>query len=229
LAIRGRCARSERALKRHGAAPARREDERGLERCDHGRVASVEHRREMTSALELEAQAQRLALAGASGEACRTYLAAADRYRASWELASATSYGRLVGMLKAAIIAGQGEREAAYARRALEHSDADSPTAAYARALAALVAGEDAEAVRWAGVIAGASDAFDRAARAIVAIATRDQAAYALALAEIVRDFERRPEHLTGVPIADTALMFERLAAPRGMSAGVASPLLPVL
>jgi hypothetical protein len=192
-------------------------------------VVSAAHREEMTSALELEARAQRLALDGASEEACLTYLAAADRYRASWELASATSYGRLVGMLKAAIIAGQGESAAAYARHALEHTEADSPTAAYARALAALVAGEDNEAVRWAGVIPGASDAFDRAARAIVALANRDRAAYALALGEIVRDFERRPEHLTGVPIADTALMFERLAARRGMSAGVSSPLLPVL
>jgi hypothetical protein len=189
----------------------------------------------MTSALELEAQAQRLALAGASEEACHTYLAAADRYRASWELASATSYGRLVGMLKAAIIAGQGDHAAAYARSALEQTEADSPTAAYVRALAALVAGEDAEAARWARVIpgdpsaSGAAGAFARATRAIVALANRDQAAYALALGEIVSDFEQRPEHLTGVPIADTALMFERLAARRGMSAGVSSPLLPVL
>jgi hypothetical protein len=44
-----------------------------------------------------------------------------------------------------------------------------------------------------------------------------------------VRDFEGRDAHLTGVPIADTALMLEALAAPRGMTARVDSPLMPAL
>ena len=64
-------------------------------------------------------------------------------------------------------------------------------------------------------------------ARAIVALAARDGSAYGDALREIVRDFEQRQGHLTGVAIADTALMLERLAAERGMAAAVASPLLP--
>jgi len=42
-----------------------------------------------------------------------------------------------------------------------------------------------------------------------------------------VRDFEQRTEHLTGVAIADTALMLERLAGDRGLRAGVRSALLP--
>jgi hypothetical protein len=42
----------------------------------------------------------------------------------------------------------------------------------------------------------------------------------------IAADFETREEHLEGVPIADTALMLERLAAARGMACGPASPLL---
>jgi hypothetical protein len=41
----------------------------------------------------------------------------------------------------------------------------------------------------------------------------------------IVADFEGRDEHLTGVPIADTALMLERLAG--GLASRPASPLLP--
>ncbi len=40
-------------------------------------------------------------------------------------------------------------------------------------------------------------------------------------------DFEGREQHLTGVPFADTALMFERLAERRGMAAGVRSSMLP--
>jgi uncharacterized protein len=42
-----------------------------------------------------------------------------------------------------------------------------------------------------------------------------------------VADFETREEHLTGVPIADTALVLERLAEPRGLAVYPLSPLLP--
>ena len=44
---------------------------------------------------------------------------------------------------------------------------------------------------------------------------------------QIVADFESRSEHLTGVAIADTALMLERFAARRGLAAHPASALLP--
>jgi hypothetical protein len=40
-------------------------------------------------------------------------------------------------------------------------------------------------------------------------------------------DFERRDKHLTGVPIADTALMFEVFAQRRGLTARSKSELLP--
>ena len=86
---------------------------------------------------------------------------------------------------------------------------------------------DDATAVRSAAVMRAGSDAFTRAADAIAAVATRDETAYRAAVTAIVQDFESRDEHLTGVPIADTALMLERLATPRGMSADVASALFP--
>jgi hypothetical protein len=66
-----------------------------------------------------------------------------------------------------------------------------------------------------------------RAADAIAALAARDVAGYGDAIRAIVADFEGRDEHLTGVPIADTALMLERLAAARAMACGATSPLLP--
>ena len=71
-------------------------------------------------------------------------------------------------------------------------------------------------------------EAFARTAAAIAALAARDEAAYAAALEAIVRDFEQRSEHLTGVAIADTAVMLEALAGRRGMSAAIDSPVLPV-
>ena len=71
------------------------------------------------------------------------------------------------------------------------------------------------------------SAAFGRAADAISGLAARDGDAYAAAVRAIVSDFEGRDEHLTGVPVADTALMLERLAEPRGLAAHPASALLP--
>jgi hypothetical protein len=102
-----------------------------------------------------------------------------------------------------------------------------SPTASYARALAALIVGDDEDALRWSEAMDAGSDAFGRTSRAIVALAQRDERAYGAALREIVGDFEERQGHLTGVAIADTAVMLERLAADRGMTSGVRSPLLP--
>lgn len=197
--------------------------------CDDCRMGSpVAHRVEMREALELEAQAQRLALEGASEQASEAFLAAAERYRASWELASPTSYGRLVGMLKAGILAGAGEREATYVREQLRDVPAGSPTAAYALAICALLAGDDAAAQAHALAMREGAEPFARAADAITALARHDDASYAAALGAIVADFAERSEHLTGVAIADTALMMERLAARRGMSAHLSSPLLPL-
>jgi hypothetical protein len=71
------------------------------------------------------------------------------------------------------------------------------------------------------------SPPFVRAADAIDALVDRDGDRYAAALGTIVADFEGREEHLTGVPIADTALMLERLAAARGIACGPVSPLMP--
>ncbi len=181
----------------------------------------------MRDALAREADGQRALLAG-EGEAARASLrAAADLYRESWEAAPSGSYGRLVGMLKASVLAGGGREAAQYALAALGDQDGGSPTVAYVRALSGLISGDDPAAGAWAPRMRSGSPAFDRTAEAIAALAARDQAAYVAALAEIVRDFEQRTEHLTGVAIADTALMLERLAADRGLRAGLRSAMLP--
>jgi hypothetical protein len=73
----------------------------------------------------------------------------------------------------------------------------------------------------------GGSEAFDRTADAIAALAARDEDVYASALRSIVADFAARDAHLTGVAIADTAMVLEALAQPRGMRQGLESPLLP--
>ena len=183
----------------------------------------------MTAAIERDTEAHRALLAGEGDAALAAFGSAADLYRRSWMQSPPRSYGRLVGMLKSSILAGDASAAAAFARKALADEDpvTASPTAAYARALAALIAGDDAEARSWSKEMSAGGDAFERTARAIVALVGRDESAYAGALREIVRDFEQRQGHLTGVAIADTALMLEQLAAARGMSAGIESPLLP--
>ena len=55
----------------------------------------------------------------------------------------------------------------------------------------------------------------------------RDPAGYAAALGEIVADFEARDQHLSGVAVADTALVLERLADARGIAVRPASALVP--
>jgi hypothetical protein len=185
------------------------------------------HRELMTAAIERDAQAQRALLAGDIAQAQILFAEAASCYRRSWEAAPPGSFGRLVGMLKSAVLAGSGHDQAAYARAALDAEDARSPTAAYALAVAALILRDDPAARAAAETMREGSDAFGRTAAAIEALADGDAAAYTAALREIVADFESRSEHLTGVPIADTALMLELLAEDRGITGGIQSALLP--
>lgn len=192
-------------------------------------MGDEEHRQHLAAALATEADAHRAALAGDWEAARPAFVRAAEHYRASWESAPPASFGRLVGMLKSAVLAGGGADEARYAIAALGDDGADSPTAAYARAIAALASGDDAEAARWAASMRSGSAPFVRVADAIDALAARDRDAYAVAVQAIVRDFEERDAHLTGVPIADTALMLETFAAARGLAAAPQSPLLPAL
>jgi len=184
------------------------------------------HAELLREAIEAEADAQRALLAGEREPAAERLRAAAELYRASWEAAPPRSYGRLIGMLKAAVIAGDAADAAAYAQEQLA-AEAASPPACYALAIAALVAGDDRAAAEAAAGMHGGSLPMERAADAITALAAGDRAAYADAIRAIVTDFEGRDEHLTGVPIADTALMLERIAGERAIAAGVASPLLP--
>ena len=147
-------------------------------------------------------------------------------YRRSWEAAPPGAYGRLVGMLKAAVLAGDAGDAVDYTRSALG-GEGESPASWYALGLTALAEGDDHLAARAAEGMRGGSEAFDRTAEAIAALAARDGDRYGEALRAIVADFESRDEHLTGVPIADTALVLERLAGDRGLAAHIESGVLP--
>jgi len=186
-------------------------------------VDAAEHLR---AAIEAEGEAHRRLLAGDRAGAQAPLREAAASYRASWEAAGPEAYGRLIGLLKTSVLAGEAAAAADYARAQLP-AEPGSPTAWYALALAALAGDDDETAARAGAAMAAGGEAFARTGDAIVALAEAQPPAYAAALEAIVADFAARPAHLTGVPIADTALVLETLAAPRGLAAGVDSPLMP--
>ncbi len=189
-------------------------------------MSEAEHQRLLDEALAVEAEGHRALLAG-EAEAGRQALAeAAARYRASWEAAPPTAYGRLVGMVKDAVLAGDAREATRRVREALG-DDAESPTAAWALAIAALTDGDDELARRAAERMRAGGEAFARTADAVAALADADPDVYAHAVLGIVSDFEGRRAHLTGVPIADTALLLESLAEARGLAVHPSTPVLP--
>ncbi|MDW5598918.1 hypothetical protein VSS74_31455 [Conexibacter stalactiti] len=191
-------------------------------------MAAPDDRALLREAIALEASAQQALLRGDAAVSRERFAAAAERYRASWEAAPPRGFGRLVGLAKAAVLAGHAGEAAAYVRERLGDA-CDSPPGCYALAIAALVQGDDGAAVDAAAGMQTEDPAFTRTAVAIDALARGDGPGYAAAVRGIVADFEERDAHLTGVPFADTAVMLERLARPRGLAARPASALMPVL
>jgi hypothetical protein len=183
-----------------------------------------EHRELQVAALQAEAEAQRRLMGGRPTR--EGFEEAAALYRKSWEAAPPGAYGRLVGMVKVSVIAGSAADEAAYVREAVG-AEPDSPVAWYALALAALAEGDDATATRAAAGMREGGEAFANAADAIAALATADAEAYEAAVLAIVADFEGRDYFVTRIPIADTALVLECLATPRGLAAEPKSDLMP--
>jgi hypothetical protein len=173
-----------------------------------------------------DGRAFRAMLGGRADEARAALREAAALYRASWEVAPPRSYGRLVAHLKSAVLAGDGAEAAAWVVGELDGA-CDSPTSCYALAVAALVRGDDPLAGPAAAGMAEGGDPFARAAAALAALAAGDAPAYREAVSAIVRDFEGRDAHLTGVPVADTAMLMEALAAPRGLAAAPDSEMMP--
>jgi hypothetical protein len=189
-----------------------------------------EHRELMIAAIAAEGVAHAALVEGDSEAARAAYTDAVKKYRASWALAPPKSYGRLVGLLKAAVLAGDATAAANEVRTELDGDDdaAGSPVASYVLAVAALILRDDEAVAPLADKMDPRGGAFERTATALRALAAGDGPAYADAVAAIEADFAGREEHLTGVAIADTAVMLELIAAERGLRADLDSPLVPI-
>jgi hypothetical protein len=164
-------------------------------------------------------------------EAAGWFTRSAERYRESWEDAPPESWGRLIGALKARLLAGDGHSAAADARWALEQAPgaSASPIGRYAACLATLVLEADPEAAALAeGLQAAEPAGFPRdVADALAAIAAGDPVAYRDAVSAVLESFETRDAYLEDMPVADTVIVLEALAEPRGLATMPRSRLLP--
>ena len=156
---------------------------------------------------------------------------AAERYRESFADAPPGSWGRPIGAIKMRRLARDATGAATDARWALDADAAksDSPIGRYAAVLAELVLGDDDTAARLAeGLRAEPEDRFPCAvADTLAGLAGGDAELYADGVQRTLRSFETREAYLEDVPVADTVLVLEALAEPRGLQVRPSSPLLP--
>jgi hypothetical protein len=167
-------------------------------------------------------------MAGRTEEAAEWLRRSAQRYRDSWEGAPPDSWGRPIAAMKALLLAGDDAVEAA--RWALDAgaADAESPIGRYAATLALLVLGDDVGARVLGTTLRDRDDFPPDVADALVELAGADRVDYAIALENILDSFEQRADFLEDVAVADTVLVLQRLAEPRGVAVELeASPLLP--
>ena len=170
-----------------------------------------------------------LLMLGRGGEAGKWFARAAGRYRESFDDAPPGSWGRPIGAVKARLLASDWPGAEADARWALEagSAEAESPIGRYAACLALLVLERDEEARPLAASLQGRDDFPPDVADALAALASADGSAYDSAVRSVLRSFETREEYLEDIPVADTVLVLQALAARRGLAVELASPLLP--
>jgi hypothetical protein len=170
-----------------------------------------------------------LLMDGRRDEATEWLRRAAARYRDSWDAgAPPDAWGRPIAAMKALLIAGDDATEAA--RWALDTgaADAESPIGRYAATLACLVLGCDVDARMLAETIVDRDDFPRDVADAVLMIAGLDRTDYAVAVENLLDDFEHRDEFLEGVRVADTVIVLQALATARGMAVDLPpSELLP--
>jgi tetratricopeptide (TPR) repeat protein len=154
---------------------------------------------------------------------------AAERYRESYDDAPPGSWGRPIAMIKNRILAGDWPGAEEEARFALEAgaAAADSAIGRYAAALALLVLGEDDDARVHADVIRVRDDFPAAVGDALAMIAADDPVGYVEAVEAVLESFETRDEYLEDIPVADTVVVLQALAARRNLAAELTSELLP--
>src|SRR5207249_2684099 len=170
-----------------------------------------------------------LRMQGRGDDAAEWFARAAERYRESFTDAPPGSWGRPIGAIKARVLAGDWSGAEDAARWALDAgaADAESPIGRYAACLALLVLGRDAEARVHADTIRTREDFPNDVGDALAFVAAQDVVGYTEAIESVLESFETREEYLEDIPVADTVLVLQALAGPRGVAAELRSELLP--
>jgi hypothetical protein len=192
--------------------------ERAAARYEGGENRELDERQLVQLANAAWAAGLSLLMGGDREGATKWLRLAAARYRESWDVgASADAWGRPIGAMKALLIAGDDAQEPARWAVYAEAANAESPIGRYAAALALLILDNDEMAARHAADLQRESSFPRDVADSLAAIASRDADAYAEALARVRRSFDQRKDFLEDLPVADTTLALEALAARRGL------------
>jgi hypothetical protein len=170
-----------------------------------------------------------LMLGGDDSDAVTWFTRAAERYRESFPDAPTGSWGRPVGAVKTRLLAGDWRGAEDDARWALTTGcvDAESPIGRYAAVLALLALDRDDEAAPLAASLRGRDDFPHDVADALGALASADAAVFDEAVRSVLRSFETRDAYLEDIPVADTVIVLQVLAARRGIRVELHSTLLP--
>src|SRR5687768_6945965 len=218
-------------LRHDGATMSSWDDlrERARERYEDGErrlpEGGDERQRQLTRMGNAAGAAGLSALMAGRADAGEWFARAAERYRESWTDAPPDSWGRPIGAIKSRILGGDWDGAAADARWALEvgAADAESPVGHYAAALAFIVLG-DWDDARVHADVARTHEVFpSEVADALAFIAAEDVVGYTVAVEGVLESFETREAYLEDVPVADTVLVLQALAARRGMAAELES------
>ena len=142
---------------------------------------------------------------------------AAATWRESWH--GGESWGRPIGAIKAALLAGDEAGAEEHARWALDAGAerAESPIGRYAATLALLVLGRWSDARHVAESLRERDDFPHDVADALAYVSAHDVVGYAEAIESVVESFETRTEYLEDARVADTALVLDLLARRRGI------------
>jgi hypothetical protein len=170
-----------------------------------------------------------LLMDGRAADAAESLVQAAGRYRESYSTAPAGSWGRPIGAVKARVMAGDWAGAADDARWTLDEgaADSESPVGRYAGCLALLVLERDDVSTGVARTLQGRDDFPSPVGDALHALAQHDRGGYERAVETVLASFEGRDEFLEAIPVADTVIVLQALAARRGFAAPLASAFLP--
>ena len=211
-------------------ARARERTRDGEERLPDAADTDARQRRLTRLGNAAYAAGEALLMLGRRNEAAEWLDRAARRWRESSEGAPSGSWGRPIGALKAHVLSGDWNAAEADARWALElgAGESESPIGRYAAALAYLVLGDSAAARVTADALRLGEGFPQDVGDALAFVAAEDVVGYTTAVESVLRSFETRDEYLEDMPVADTVLVLQALAARRGFEPPeLSSPLLP--